>query len=105
MASSYDPAWRHRAGVNDSRRTGKVTNDDRADWRAAWALFPGDVAYVWHARIACGRRGRQPRRAAAFEIRAQIIWAKDRLVWAAATITGNTNRAGTRFGAAAHWAR
>jgi hypothetical protein len=29
--------------------TGKVMNDDNADWREAWALFPGDVAYVWHA--------------------------------------------------------
>ena len=22
---------------------------DRADWREAWALFPGSVAYIWHA--------------------------------------------------------
>lgn len=27
-------------------RTGKVLNDDRADWRDAYALFPGNVAYV-----------------------------------------------------------
>lgn len=28
-------------------------NDDRADWREAWALFPGDVAYVyvWHGAL------------------------------------------------------
>jgi hypothetical protein len=26
---------------------GKVANDDRHDWSDAWALFPGDVAYVW----------------------------------------------------------
>jgi DNA modification methylase len=25
-----------------------VKNDNRADWGEAWALFPGDVAYVWH---------------------------------------------------------
>ena len=24
-------------------------NDDRADWTAAWQLFPGAIAYVWHA--------------------------------------------------------
>ncbi len=37
-------------GLNHSdRKSGKVENDDRADWREAWALFPGDVAYVWHA--------------------------------------------------------
>ena len=56
-----------------------MLNDDRADWREAWALFPGDVAYVWHGALhavtvaesltACG-----------FEIRAQLIWAKERLV-------------------------
>jgi hypothetical protein len=76
---AYDPEWRNRAGVSTTRRTGRVENDDRADWREAWALFPGDVAYVWHGAlhattvadslIACG-----------FAIRAQIIWAKDRLV-------------------------
>jgi DNA modification methylase len=73
----YDPAWRNAAGVSTTKRTGKVANDDRADWREAWALFPGDVAYVWHAAIhattvveslnACG-----------FDIRAQIVWSKNR---------------------------
>ena len=76
---AYDPAWRNRAGISHTARTGTVANDHRADWREAWALFPGDVAYVWHGAlhaatvaeslIACG-----------FAIRAQIIWAKERLV-------------------------
>ena len=47
----YDPTWRHRAGVNRSSRTGKVRNDERADWGAAWALFPGNIAYVWHGAL------------------------------------------------------
>ena len=47
----YDPAWRNEAGVSATARTGRVSNDDRADWREAWALFPGDVAYVWHAGV------------------------------------------------------
>ena len=47
----YDPSWRNDAGVSSTTRTGKVANDDRADWREAWALFPGDVAYVWHAGV------------------------------------------------------
>jgi len=74
---AYDPAWRNAAGVSTTKRTGKVLNDDRADWREAWALFPGDAAYVWHggmhsgvvqaSLVACG-----------LEIRSQIIWAKDR---------------------------
>jgi DNA modification methylase len=42
----YTPAWREIVGV---RREGRVANDDRVDWREAYALFPGRVAYVWHA--------------------------------------------------------
>ena len=26
---------------------GKSTNDDTSDWQAAYALFPGSIAYVW----------------------------------------------------------
>jgi DNA modification methylase len=76
---AYDPAWRNEVGAAKTKRTGKVLNDHRADWREAWALFPGDVAYVWHGAlhattvaeslVACG-----------FAIRSQIIWAKERLV-------------------------
>ena len=56
-----------------------MLNDDRADWREAWALFPGDVAYVWHGALHAGR-WRRAWRPAASSIRAQIIWAKERLV-------------------------
>jgi DNA modification methylase len=79
---NYEPAWRDRAkalnkgGIGGgSRSTGQVMNDDRADWSEAWALFPGDVIYVWHA-------GNKAHIVAAslesndFEIRCQIIWAK-----------------------------
>jgi hypothetical protein len=47
----YDPGWRNQAGAAKTKRTGKVMNDDRADWREAWALYPGDVAYVWHGAL------------------------------------------------------
>jgi hypothetical protein len=30
---------------------GKVLDDDRADWREAWALFPSDVIYIWHTAL------------------------------------------------------
>jgi DNA modification methylase len=74
----YEPAWRKRAGVNlNKSKLGKVANDDRADWREAWNLFPGSVAYVWHA----GRHAstvQDSLTAAGFEVRSQIIWAKDR---------------------------
>ena len=58
---------------------GRVTNDTQADWAAAYALFPGDVAYVWHAAlfadvVMAGLRQAQ------FEVRSQIIWAKPTFV-------------------------
>lgn len=76
----YDADWRNKAKRADgtpigASAVGKVTNDSRADWREAWELFNGDVAYVWHAGLfapvvaeslaACG-----------FELRSQIVWAK-----------------------------
>jgi DNA modification methylase len=76
---NYDPAWRNEAGVSATMRTGKVVNDDRADWREAWALFPGDVAYVWHAGVHA-RTVIESLEAAGFVIRSQIIWAKSRFV-------------------------
>ena len=75
----YDPAWRNRAGLSATRRTGKVVNDHRADWREAWALFPGEVAYVWHGALHATTVA-ESLAACGFEIRAQIVWAKDRLV-------------------------
>jgi ParB/Sulfiredoxin domain len=74
----YDPQWRTAAGLkHNKQRLGKVANDDKADWREAWALFPGSVAYVWHA----GRHTSTVQDslvATGFEVRAQIVWAKDR---------------------------
>jgi DNA modification methylase len=76
---SYDPAWRHRAGVNRSSRTGKVRNDERSDWQEAWALFPGNIAYVWHGALHATTVAESLEHQG-FAIRAQIIWAKERLV-------------------------
>jgi len=75
----YDPTWRHRAGVNRSGRVGKVRNDERADWGAAWALFPGAIAYVWHGALHATTVAESLVRQG-FGIQAQIIWAKERLV-------------------------
>jgi hypothetical protein len=75
----YDPTWRTRAGVNlNPHKLGAVTNDDRADWTDAWRLFPGDVAYVWHAGLHASVVQTSLEHAG-FAMRAQIIWAKDRL--------------------------
>jgi len=84
----YDANWRNEAARSSdgmgsralgAGAIGKVLNDDRADWRQSWALFPGEVAYVWCASlhshevadslIACN-----------FGLRSQIIWDKTRLI-------------------------
>jgi DNA modification methylase len=76
----YDPAWRQRSGVGGpGLATGKVLNDDRADWREAWALFPGNVAYVWHGALHAATVA-ESLEASGFEIRCQIVWAKPRFV-------------------------
>ena len=75
---NYDPKWRTEAGVGSKgAATGMVLNDDRADWRAAWALFPGAVAYVWHGGLHAATVA-DSLIACRFGIRAQIIWVKTR---------------------------
>ena len=78
----YDPVWHVKAadagqikGAGRRGTVGLVTNDDRADWREAWALFPGDVVYVWHASMfgAVVAEGLAESR---FALRSQIIWVK-----------------------------
>jgi hypothetical protein len=72
----YDPAWRGEMIADGTKRaTGEVANDSRADWREAWALFPGDVAYIWHASL-FGPEVCASLEACGFERRYQIIWNK-----------------------------
>jgi DNA modification methylase len=74
----YDPSWRVKAGAASSGAAlGKVLNDDRADWREAWALFPGSVAYVWHGGLHAGIVAESLMHCK-FSIRAQIVWVKTR---------------------------
>ena len=104
----YDPGWRNEMGAAKTKRTGKVLNDDRADWREAWALFPGDVAYVWHGALHAATVA-ESLEDCGFTIRSQIIWAKERLVlnrgdyhwqhepaWYAVKKTGKGHWAGDR---------
>jgi len=81
----YDPAWRNDAaqagkgkGAPGGRAVGKVSNDDKADWREAWALFSGDVAYIWHGHIQ-GAAVTASLHACDFELRSAIIWDKGRI--------------------------
>lgn len=80
----YDPSWRNEALRADGspiggRATGVLLNDSNADWREAWALFPGAIAYVWHGGLHAGVVERSLQ-ACKFKIRAQIVWVKQRHV-------------------------
>jgi DNA modification methylase len=104
----YDPTWSdggitsHR--FENARARGLVANDDRADWRAAWALFPGDVAYVWHADcyshvLADALIGER------FDLRALVIWAKPRHVMSRGDYHYQHEQCwyAVRKGATGHW--
>jgi DNA modification methylase len=80
---NYDPAWRNEKAAlgligqkKVNRAVGKVKNDHKVDWTEAWDLFPGDVAYVWHAGLHSAVSF-QSLEKSKFKIRAQIIWAKN----------------------------
>jgi DNA modification methylase len=83
----YDPNWRTSArngdgsllSTGDDRAVGEVTNDDRANWNEAYALFPGDVAYVWTADRTAHVVA-QSLVDAGYEVRSQIIWRKNQFV-------------------------
>lgn len=50
-------------------------NDDRADWADAYRLFPGPVAYVWHAALHASAVAASLEQAE-FVLRSQIVWVK-----------------------------
>jgi len=77
----YDPDWRNRADRANGKpygasAIGLVENDDRADWREVYRLFPGDVAYVWVPAGPTQFEFWQTLMQSGYEIRMQIIWAK-----------------------------
>ncbi len=99
----YDPAEARASSVGSAK--GKVMNDDRADWREAWALFQGDIAYVWHA----GLRARdvvESLEVCDFIMRAQIIWDKTRPIMSRGHYHFQHEPCwyAVRKGATAHWA-
>ena len=77
----YDPDWRNKAKRPDGKpyganAIGEVDNDDRSDWRAAWELSPSDVVYCWSPSGGNQFDFHKALVDAGFEIRMQIIWAK-----------------------------
>ena len=104
---SYDADWRNLADRANgkpygARAVGKVSNDDRSDWREAYALAPGPVAYVWmggftspiDGLIACG-----------FDFRTMIVWVKNQLVISRGHYHGQHEPCwyAVRKGASAQW--
>jgi DNA modification methylase len=73
-----DMSWRNeaRGGKNNEN---VVMNDDRADWLDTYSLFPGSIAYVWHAS-AYTDIVMSNLRDAGFETKQQIIWRKSHFV-------------------------
>lgn len=76
---NYDPTWRDAAGGQfgngKTKMRGKVVNDGQADWSEAWALFPGNIAYVWHGGLHAAVVAESLEKSG-FVMRAQIIWVK-----------------------------
>lgn len=80
---NYDPTWRNGIKTKGKFRAktkmnGKVLNDDLADWRIAYSLFPGSVAYVWHGGKHSGLVAKNLEDCE-FEIVSQIIWNKQNI--------------------------
>jgi len=102
----YDASWRTRLSANQGNHaTGKVLNDHRADWRGAWALFPGDVAYVWHAGLSGGVVG-ESLMVCGFQLRTQIVWVKPHFVLSRGDYHWQHEACfyAVRGGAKSHWA-
>jgi len=75
----YDATWRYESGVNakvSARENAAVTNDNRSDWREAWALFHGPIAYVWNADVHLPRVA-ESLLVTGLEGRAVIVWVKN----------------------------
>ncbi len=69
-----------------------MLNDDRADWREAWALFTDGIAYIWHGALHATNVA-ESLLAAGLAVRTQFIRAKDPQVlsrsdlWSSRTFT------------------
>ena len=71
----YDPSWRAKARNGKIASVSKVLNDDNPCWEQVYSLFPGDVAYVWHAaRFASVVQA--DLEACGLQVSYQIIWNK-----------------------------
>lgn len=97
----FDPTWRR----GSEHRTYMGERPDREGvWRDAWALFPGEVVYIWHGTkwmaqlIICLDE-------LEFDMRAQIVWNKMRFIIGRGNYCYNHEPCyyGVRRGSTAHW--
>jgi len=103
----YDAAWRASTWSNPdpaTKRTQKIVNDDVKRWLPAWQLAPCSVAYVWHADQCVVETGLDLR-AAGFELRHPIVWAKPHFPIGRGHYHQRHELAwyGVRKGAKSHW--
>lgn len=118
----YDPNWQMELGKaadgtiqritsgkvvkpNPKTNVGAVLNDDKADWRESWALFPGDVAYVWHADRFSPTVA-DSLSVCDFQVRNLIVWGKSQLVMSRGNYHSQHEPCwyAVRKSATAHWA-
>ena len=77
----YEPGWRAEAAErgtlswNGPQRSAHITNDDKADWQAAYALSPCEVVYNWSASGKALVTGHALEETA-HQLRAMIVWVK-----------------------------
>lgn len=84
---NYDPSWRaqarngsgERLSTGRNRARGQVQNDAQASWEAAYRLFSGNVAYVWHGERQLLTVGTELERIG-FQLRNLIVLSKPQLV-------------------------
>lgn len=75
----YDANWRNEKLGKSNRSIGKVKNDQKADWREAWSLFCGSVAYVWSSDKHSYETLKSLIECEFFIIN-QIVWAKTKFI-------------------------
>jgi DNA modification methylase len=84
----YEPEWRtdkdstfapKERSKKAAKASGKVKNDDIFDWKEAFKLFSGDIAYVWCASIYSPDVARSIDECG-FERKSLIIWNKQNFV-------------------------
>jgi len=97
----FDPTWRK----GSEKRTYMADRPDKESlWADAWALFRGEVVYIWH-----GSWDMPPLYSClvqlGFDVRAQIIWNKDRFIIGRGHYCFNHEPClyAVRNGGTAHW--